>query len=54
MNIFDALIVLALITLLVLAVRGAVRRRKKGGCGCGCGGGCTACKCRDEAPRKGA
>ena len=53
MNIFDALIVLALIALLVLAVRGAVRRRKKGGCGCSCGG-CTACKPRDEAPRKGA
>ena len=53
MNIFDVLIVLALIALLALAVRGAVRRKKRGGCGCGCGG-CTACNPRDKKPRKGA
>ena len=42
MNIWDILIVLALVALLTSAVRGAVRRKKRGGCGCGCSG-CDAC-----------
>ena len=42
MNIWDILIVLALVALLTFAVRGAVRRKKRGGCGCGCSG-CDAC-----------
>ena len=42
MNIWDILIVLALLALLAFAVRGAIRRKKRGWCGCGCSG-CDAC-----------
>ena len=42
MNMWDILIGLALLALLAFAVRGAVRRKKRGGCGCGCSG-CDAC-----------
>ncbi len=42
MNIWDILIVLALVALLAFAVRGAVRRKKRGGCSCGCSG-CDTC-----------
>ena len=45
MNVWDILIGLALLALLALAVRGAIRRKKSGGCGCGCSdcSGCDAC-----------
>jgi hypothetical protein len=43
MNIWDYLVLAAVAVVVFLAVRGIVKRRKKGGCA-GCGGNCSACE----------
>ncbi|MBQ7144111.1 MAG: FeoB-associated Cys-rich membrane protein [Oscillospiraceae bacterium] len=58
MSALDWILLIVVAAAVILAIRGTVRARKKGGgCGCGCSGGsaCAACgKCPAvDADRKG-